>query len=395
MTKSHPHRWRWTWLWFVAWCGCFPLQVCAQYEASNEDEILPLWRIRSEYLYWWSNGNPLPALVTTSPANTPRTDAGVLGTPGVSVLFGEQSIDKGPRSGGRVTISRWLEDEEETIIEFVGFYIADDYQSGDFLRASQGLPLLSRPFFNAQSNEQDAELVAFPGVISGRVTVDTYSEAYSGAIALRQNIGVGPRGRIDVLGGYRYFKLRETLSIRENLVSIDQGGVIPLGTTTELIDRFNTGNDFHGAELGVAAEFFWPAVTLELLAKVGIGGVFQQATIAGSTTVGVPNHPPIATAGGLLALPTNIGAYDVAKFGVLPEFAANLTVALTPDISLLFGYTIVVLTDALRTGHVIDNVVNVSQIGGDPLMGPARPAFRYNDSSFVVQGLNAGLEFRW
>lgn len=378
----------------VALFGCLPAELRGQ-DIGYEDEFLPLWRVRGEYLYWWSNGNSLPPLVTTSPANTPRTDAGVLGTSGVDVLVGGETIDTGARSGGRVTISHWLEDADETVIEFSGFYVADDYQSGDYVRESQGLPILSRPFLNAQSGDEDAELVAFPNVIAGRVTIDSYSEVYSGGIALRQNIGYGPRGRIDFLGGYRYLKLRETLSIRENLVSIDQGGVIPLGTTTDLIDRFQTGNDFHGADFGLSAEFFGPSFSVEMLAKVAIGGTFQKAVISGDTTVVVPGNPPIVTPGGLLALPTNIDSYTQGSFGVVPEFGLNLTYSLSPDFSLLCGYTLIVFSDVLRSGGAIDRVVNPSQIGGDPLVGAPRPTFNFDSSNFVLQGVSAGLEYRW
>ena len=37
---------------------------------SNGD-VLSNWRVRGEYLCWWSNGNPLPPLVTTSPPAPP------------------------------------------------------------------------------------------------------------------------------------------------------------------------------------------------------------------------------------------------------------------------------------------------------------------------------------
>jgi Putative beta barrel porin-7 (BBP7) len=237
--------------------------------------------------------------------------------------------------------------------------------------------------------------VAFPNVIAGRVTIESYSEVYSAAMILRHNIGLGPNGRIDLLGGYRYFKLRETLTIREALVSIDPGGVIPQGTTTDLIDQFATGNDFHGADLGVAAELFWPMVSVEILGKVAIGGAFQRAIVSGETTVVVPGNPAATTAGGLLALPTNIGSYSQAAFGVLPEFGLNTTISLTPDLSLLCGYTLVVLSDVLRSGSQIDRVVNTSQIGDDPLVGAARPELVLRQSTFVLQGLNFGVEHRW
>ena len=56
-------------------------------------ELAPAWRVRGEYLLWWSNGNPLPPLVTTSPAGTPRPSAGVLGQPGTEIVYGAQTID--------------------------------------------------------------------------------------------------------------------------------------------------------------------------------------------------------------------------------------------------------------------------------------------------------------
>src|SRR5436190_10489023 len=64
--------------------------------ANDTSDLPSLWRVRGEYLLWWTNGNPLPPLVTSSPPGTPQNQAGVLGTPGVQTLFGGNSIDNGP-----------------------------------------------------------------------------------------------------------------------------------------------------------------------------------------------------------------------------------------------------------------------------------------------------------
>lgn len=374
--------------------------ACAQsadgyYDSAFGGASLPLWQIRSEYLMFWTNGNPLPPLVSTSPPGTPRSDAGVLGTPGAEVLFGGESIDNQLRSGGRIGITRWLDAFDATAIEFTGFYVGDDTPAGDFVRESDGSVILSRPFFNVDSGVEDAELVSFPNVIEGRVTVATYSDLYSGAIGLRHAIGNGPIGRIDLIGGYRYFKLREDLSVRENLRNIDQGGVIPFGTTTDLVDRFSARNDFHGGELGVAGEFLLPLMTLEIFSKVALGSIHRQMAISGETSVTVPGNPPLVTPGGLLALPTNIGTYSETGFGVLPEFGMNATVALTDNLSFVCGYTLIVLSDVLRTGNQIDRVINTSQIGGDPLVGAPRPTFDFQTSHLVLQGINLGISYAW
>lgn len=364
-------------------------------DSATSDYYAPAWRIRTDYLLFWTNGNPLPPLVSTSPIGTPRNQAGVLGTPGAEILFGNETIDTTARSGGRIAISRWFDEADDTALELVGFYVGDDFPARDFVRESGGAPIYSRPFFNVDTNQEDAELVSFPNVIAGRVAVATYSDIYSSAASLRQNIGRGPLGRMDLLAGYRYFKLREDLSVREDLTNIDPGGVIPQGTTTDLIDRFSTRNDFHGAEFGLLTEFVFPMVTVELAGKVALGSVFRKSVIDGETTVTVPGNPSTTTPGGLLALPTNMGSRAESGFGVLPEFNLNTTVALTPNLSFVCGYTLVILNDVLRTGDQIDRVINTSQIGGDPLVGAPRPAFDFRTSHLVLQGLSLGIDYFW
>jgi hypothetical protein len=52
-----------------------------------------------------------------------------------------------------------------------------------------------------------------------------------------------------------------------------------------------------------------------------------------------------------------------------------------------------------RPGNQIDRVINPTgrpAITGEPpapLTGPARPAFKFNNSDFWAQGLNVGLSF--
>ncbi len=59
--------------------------------------------LRGEYLLWWTKGSQVPALVTTSPSDTSRENAGVLGQAGTSILFGDSELNGETRSGGRFT----------------------------------------------------------------------------------------------------------------------------------------------------------------------------------------------------------------------------------------------------------------------------------------------------
>jgi len=65
----------------------------------------------AEYLLWRTDGMRVPALVTSSPAGTPRDQAGVLGEPDTVILFGGQDLldgmlatDEGARYLGELGI---------------------------------------------------------------------------------------------------------------------------------------------------------------------------------------------------------------------------------------------------------------------------------------------------
>ncbi|MCE9524663.1 MAG: BBP7 family outer membrane beta-barrel protein, partial [Planctomycetales bacterium] len=58
----------------------------------EEECCYPQTTARLEYLMWWGRGQNIPALVTTSPNGTPQNEAGVLGFPNTTTLFGNQGI---------------------------------------------------------------------------------------------------------------------------------------------------------------------------------------------------------------------------------------------------------------------------------------------------------------
>lgn len=51
---------------------------------------------------------------------------------------------------------------------------------------SSGDPILARPFLNAQTGLNDAQLIAFPDLTSGVIDINATSNLYSGAIHYRE-----------------------------------------------------------------------------------------------------------------------------------------------------------------------------------------------------------------
>src|SRR5262249_15743500 len=153
--------------------------------------------------------------------------------------------------GGRLTAGYWLDGEQTWGVE-ASFFILDSMSHGA-TAGSGGDPSLARPFFNTATGKPDAELVAFPGILSGTVAAASSSDPLVGAEALVRrklfacDLGCG-RGalRVDALAGYRFLYLDEHLSVQENLTATATDGAVPPGTTIQVGDRFGARNTFHG-----------------------------------------------------------------------------------------------------------------------------------------------------
>lgn len=121
--------------------------------------------VEAEYLLWWTDGDSVPALVSTSSSGTPLASAGILGQPNTSVLFGGSDLFDQPRSGFRVGGGIWIPDASNWGIEANYLMLANEH--ADFAATSTGDPILARPFFNVSIGAEDAQLVAFPTIVAG------------------------------------------------------------------------------------------------------------------------------------------------------------------------------------------------------------------------------------
>ncbi len=308
-------------------------------------------------LVWWVKGNSVPPLVTESPNGTQRPSAGVLGQPTTSIVFGDTGIDDNYRLGLRLTVGYWLDDCQINGLEATWFSLGDGANSGNFYDAASGdarSRIVARPFFNAVLGQQDSQLVAYPGIVGGDVQTQTASELHSLALLLRHNLDQNCGRRIDLVGGYRYLRFRESLNISENLVSLDTGGVVPVGTTFDVQDLFDTENDFHGGEVGLSTVWTRGCWDFDVLAKLALGNMHQQVTVDGRTVIAAPSQVPVVGQGGLLALPTNMGTYSWNEFAMIPELNMNVRYRLSECLSLQLGYSLLWVTEVARTGDQID-----------------------------------------
>jgi hypothetical protein len=361
--------------------------------------------VHAEYLLWYQSGMNLPPLVTTSTAGTARANAGVLGVASTSILYGgNDNALTDERSGGRIRFGWWLERFPGLGIE--GEYVGLGKATENFFQQSTGTPILARPFFNALEGQEDAELVAFPAVLSGSIATEVTSQLNGAAFRFRRQAccsnGCGysefcgqtvpTSSRLDSTLGYRFWELKETLQVQERLTSLltqDPGSFV-------ITDRFETRNQFNGGELG----FLWQGRrgwwSLDALMRVGVGNVHQTVTINGQSAV-TDNGTTTNYNNGVLAQRTNSGTFDRNQFTMVPEFGLTAGYQVTKRLRATAGYSLIYWGNVVRPGDQVDLNVNPNLLAPElnPFTGPLRPQFQFQETDYWVQGLNFGGEFRW
>ncbi len=336
-----------------------------------------------DYLAWSVKGDHLPPLVTTSPAGTPILQAGVLGPPGTTVLFGDSSVNGGWRSGGRLQAGYWFDPQRSRGVE-VSFFDLQGASTG-FLTDSNAHAIIAQPFFNTQTNQQDAALVAFPGLVTGAVAMNETSRLLGAGALYRQDLGMWGGERISALIGYRYLHSSDKLSIP---VSVNLLGILSVSDT----DAFNATSNFHGVDLGLAGEWKRGPWSLEWRAKVALGVNLNSAAISGITTLsafGTTTTFP----GGFLALSSNSGNFSQTRFSAVPELALKAGYQLAPRWQLFAGYDVMYWTEVQRVGGLIDLTINPNLLPPPTPGGPQRPMPVFNTSPLLAQGFNFGVRY--
>lgn len=348
------------------------------------------WWGNANYLLGWVSGDRLPPLVTTSPAGTAQTAAGVLGQQGTTVLVGGNTVNTGFRSGFRGELGYWFDPKRVWGIEAGFFALAG---SSETFPASGAI--LARPFFDVTTGLPSSAIVAFPGASTGSVVVTDQAHSFYGAnVDARENFCCGPGWRLDGLLGYRYLHYGQQLQIQQTTQPV--GSFFAAGTQIQATDSFVTRNDFNGLDVGLRAHLTHDAWSVDFLSKVAAGRVERTVDIEGNTVASVPGAAPVTSTGGLLALSSNIGSHTSDAPTLVPELGLTVGWQVNDAVRVEVGYSALMLR-AAQPGQQIDLNVNPGLIPGGTLQPgtPLNPAFNEQRSDVWVQGVQLGVEIRF
>jgi hypothetical protein len=355
-------------------------------------QLLCRTQLRIEAATFWPEGQNLPQLVTTRrPANDPATD-GLIGRSDTVNLFGGNEVLGKSNQGIRGELTTYLDPSRNNGIMLRFFNAGSNNLSYDSTPTSE--PVVTRPFFDTTGNAQATIAINYPGSTSGTLNANISSDVYGGDILLRHVLMRDCAGRIDFLAGYQTARLDDALSITSTTTALSNTSA-PVGTISQLSDRFQTSNRFNGMALGLNGILRERAWSLSGMVKLGMGNLERRVDIDGSSTITVPGTPATVntTANGLLARTTNIGSYTNNTFIVSPEVGLTLGYRVGRRMEATIGYSYLGIPKVARVADQLDPQLasNLS----NPLTGPIRPAFQLLSSDFALHSLNYGLQWRY
>jgi len=381
-----------------------------EYYPQPEPYVL---KLKGEYMLWHVARPQLATTVaTTSTSPNLVNGVGALGDPGTVSILGPGSFDYGQLNGGRLSAGiapGWF-----MPFEISGFWM--NTPSVSLLsRTSDGStnsPVLARPFQGpnlASLNGLGQQVVlsaGFPGELAGSVNVSADMSLWGIETNFLFNLGSSDTASLDVIVGYRYTDLRESLSISNSLRSLDNNLFIsfnavnvaglPPGFTSVASDSFQTRNQFNGGTIGLRPTLYVSQFTASADLKLAMGSTHQSLNVGGVSSLQSPDGSVQTVPGGLLAVASNSGLSSRDAFTIIPEMNVNIGFNITRHLKIFGTYNIFYWSDVIRPGDQLNNRVDSRQVPTDPTFDstvratqPGRP---FVTRDFWGQGFSVGVE---
>lgn len=351
------------------------------------------WFGSLELLLMFRKGDRLPPLVTSTIGDPPDFEtAGTRGDADTIALLGDEKLLDGMTAGGRLTIGSWLDRYKDRSVVLRGWFAGEE--TNGFNTDGDATTVITRPFFDVSDGitpEESTLVVAFPDLARGSISVQADSNVYGADISMRQLWYKGMGGTVDLLYGYQYMGLDESLGISSTSVSLSDD-FAPVGSLRTVIDDFDVENDFHGGQLGISTNYREGCWSFRSLAKVGFGSLSRRVTRTGTDFRSIDANN-FTDPNGLLIRSTNSGERTDNTFSWVPELDFTLGWQHFPSFDVTVGYHVIALTDAVQVSGTIDPELATNL--ADVPVGAQRPSPILRDNTFYVQGIHFGLNYIW
>jgi hypothetical protein len=360
----------------------FEVENACFFDADISNDCCRRFWLEADYLYWQVQNSPkvIPLVI-----EQPVTDGPF------DVVLGGKKIKNDWHSGAKFTLGYWFDECQCLGAEVSYFFLGKNVKSSHVNADANGSPRLRVPYFNVTTGLPDSTALSTPGLFRGDASLKVFNRMQGAELNIVQQ--VNPLLNCGLLAGFRYW------NFDENLTFYTSSPLVAVPTVYNNKDKFQTFNDFYGAQLGVSFDYCFSSVSLNVKGKVALGGMHQKSTIGGRFQTNEFTGSVQTFEGGYFALPTNIGHRSQWVFAAIPELNVNLSYQIMDRVHLLFGYSALYATDVLRSSKQMSRRVNPTQSANieftptPTLVGEASPKAKWRSSDLWAQGINVGLDF--
>jgi hypothetical protein len=348
-----------------------------------------MFHLGFDYLYWYPRKSSLPPLVTRG--NVADPNAGALGAPSTRVLLQGTRLEDDQLQGGRITLGIGGDASDSWSFVADAFLLEQGNKGLTFSYPGfPGTTVLARPFFNLATGTEDADRFASAATRAGTLDVSQKRRFYGGDADVRYEYLCSGNWRIHLLGGVKMLFLDE--SLRFNRASVDFFGPTA-GTFVTQSENLGAANRFYGGQIGAEYEFRLGPVFFLTRGKVAFGVTDTNVNQTAFTRTQTPTALLGVVNQGLYVNPATGGTSTKGTFAVAPELNFKLGFDFNDWVRLSVGYTFVGMTEAVRTGDLINrNVTPAALTVAVPVQSAVTHATAPT-SAFWAQGLDVSVRF--
>ncbi len=349
----------------------------------------------------WFNINYILWKLDNEPSAWPLAVQGTLANgvnpfaTGAVTIFGGSPIKWDMSNGARMDFGFWLPGQTRIGLDVSGFLTEVKDVKRAEVTGPLGIPILGIPFINELTGTIDSLFAADPGN-PGLIYGTAKTQMWATDVDLVANLSRHQYFSANVVGGFSYFALQESLSLGWNSTGNPNGFFLgaPNAAASLMFDQFATRNYLYGGNIGAQVEYRFRNWSLDFESRIVMGVVEQTLDVTGYSQAGGVRVP-----GGLFTQTTNIGQRTNQEFGVVPQLHAELGYQCSKALRFTAGIDFLYVSSMLRPGNQIDNVINPTLVPFNPLFGTAggtaRPAQLFNVSDFYALGISFGVHVRY
>lgn len=352
----------------------------------------------ADYLYWQIQDSPdsVP-LVVEGPVVDDK--APTYGQPDTTVVLGGKSIKNDWRSGGRFALGYWFDDNHCLGIETNYFFLPKEHKKHRVFQDGQvGSTALGIPFFNVQTNKEDANFLANPGKWKGFGELNLNNSMQGAELNVVGRLPYTCDFDLVAFAGFRYWNFYEGLKFFTDSPYINDPADI-----YSTVDRFDAENNFYGGQLGLLLGYNCNNFFFNVKGKVAVGAMCSEVKIDGHLLTNEYDDygAPVKYIGGYFTAPSNIGKHKTTNFSWIPEIDVNVGYKFFECMYVQIGYTAMYVSNVCWAGKQIDPRINPSQTTTytenptPELVGKPDPRPRNKTDGLWVQGVNAGIGFQF